>query len=550
MNLTEDIIKHIEAECQVDSEIVRFLRESIKDLQNNTVTKSFFSPTNNASISIPKNELYASVDDSNISQFFNKVNPKLFNHKVENVDANKANAFALEATRPFKTHSKVIRSFFTDIKHPYPFETIKQVASESFKTISKSSAFDKFKVSYKNNILPSSDFTSIMDQLISTFTNEYDCKTSKHMVHTLIPMILVIHFIIVQYGCNYKLQAFSGLLLATIDESQEFSAFHYSVMFNNISGQIRDFLINTLGWKHLFPTLPPADLHQVLDELKHREFQTTSNTTMFGNAVKDIMKTCHDPVNAYHHYSTLTDNLIFAKYPLDIDDIHISAQEQCVYSKKLDKCFKTMKSVTIDTPTYNEVVEGNKYMRQLIKSLVGRISELNKIVTVRPIIEGILSSPDFKNDGPQIVNELDNDLQKLSIEPKLQSVTDTLKKYTANRDIIEENTQSSSTGVFQFLGNPKEPKFADSSKKALFKTADLTLIHCDKCDFKHRPESKCYPKSNQNTISKWSESLFEDFFENDPETMKRIMRRRFRKSPSAEDIKSEETQFFGSTSSI
>lgn len=550
MNSTEDIIKHMEAECQVNPEILRFLRESIKDLQNNAKPKSFFTSTNETSIFVNKNGPYAYVNDSNITQFFNSVNPKLFNHKVDNVDANKANAFTSEATKQFKTNTIAQRSIFSNDKHSYPFETIKSVASESFETISDSSAFDEFKVSYKNKALPSSNFTTIMEKFISTFVNEFKGKTSKHMVHTLIPMILVIQLIIVEYGCDYSLNGFSGLLIATIDESQEFSTFRYSVMFNNISDQIRDFLINTLGWKHLFSTSPPADLHQVLNDLKLREFQTASATVLFGKDITDFMKTSHDPENAYHHYTTLIDNLIHSRFPLDIDDIHISAQEQCVYSKKLDKCFKTMKEVTTNTPEYNEIVEGNKYMRKLIKSLVGRISELQKIVTVRPIIEGILSSPDFKNDGAQIVKELDNDLRKLSIEPKLQSVTDTLKKYTANRDIIEEKSEFFPTKAFQFVGNSKKPEFASSFKEAFFQVAESKLAHCDKCDFKHRPESKCYPKSNQNTISKWDESLFEDFFENDSETMKRIMRRRFRKSPSAQNVKTEETEYFGSTTSI
>lgn len=545
MNSPEEIIKHMEAECQVDPEIVRFLKESIQDLQKNTKPKSIFGSANENSGFLNKNGPYTYVNDSNITQFFNSVNPKLFNHKVENVDANKANAFTSETTKQFKTQTMAQRSIFSTGKHSYPFETIKQVASESFKTISNSSAFDEFKVSYKNKVLPSSNFTTIMEQLISTFTKEYNSKTSKHMVDTLIPMILAIHFIIVEYGCDYNLQGFSGLLIATIDESQEFSTFRYSVMFNNISDQIRDFLINTLGWKHLFSTSPPADLHQVLDDLKLREFQTASTTILFVNDITDFKKTSHDPVNAYNHYTTLTDDLICSRFPLDIDDIHVSAQELCVYSKKLDKCFKTMKEVTAETPEYNEIVEGNKYMRKLIKSLVGRISELHKIVTVRPIIEGILSSPDFKNDGPQIVKELDNDLQKLTIEPKLQSVTDTLEKFTSNRDMTKEISESYSTKTLKFFGTSKKPAFGSSSKETLFQVAKSNLVYCDKCDFKHRPESKCYPKSNMNTISKWDESLFDDFFENDPETMRRIMRRRFRKSPSAQNVKSEETEFFG-----
>lgn len=130
---------------------------------------------------------------------------------MENVDANKANAFTSETTKQFKTQTMAQRSIFSTGKHSYPFETIKQIASESFQTISNSSAFDEFKVSYNNKVLPSSNFTTVMEQLISKFTKEYNGKTSKHMVDTLIPMILVIHFIIVEYGCDYNLQGFSGL---------------------------------------------------------------------------------------------------------------------------------------------------------------------------------------------------------------------------------------------------------------------------------------------------------------------------------------------------
>ncbi|CAI8494239.1 unnamed protein product [Hanseniaspora opuntiae] len=154
----------------------KFLKESIQDLQKNTKPKSIFGSANENSGFLNKNGPYTYVNDSNITQFFNSVNPKLFNHKVENVDANKANAFTSETTKQFKTQTMAQRSIFSTGKHSFPFETIKQIASESFQTISNSSAFDEFKVSYNNKVLPSSNFTTVMEQLISKFTKEYNGK--------------------------------------------------------------------------------------------------------------------------------------------------------------------------------------------------------------------------------------------------------------------------------------------------------------------------------------------------------------------------------------
>lgn len=177
-------------------------------------------------------------------------------------------------------------------------------------------------------------------------------------------------------------------------------------------------------------------------------------------------------------------------------------------------------------------------MRKVIKNLVGRVSELHKIVTVRPIIEGILSSSDYQKDGPEIVKELDNHLRKLTLEPQSKQIAEVLLKHTSNRDINMTSTNGFETEVLQFVGNPEDIKFVRSSKETLFQVDRSTLTYCNKCDFKHQEQSTCYPKPNKTNINKWSKPLIKDFFQNTPETMYKVYNKKFYKTSSVKHHKS------------
>lgn len=176
-------------------------------------------------------------------------------------------------------------------------------------------------------------------------------------------------------------------------------------------------------------------------------------------------------------------------------------------------------------------------MRTVIKNLVGRVSELHKIVTVRPIIEGILSSSDYQKDGPEIVKELDNHLRKLTLEPQSKQIAETLLKHTSKRDINMASTNGFETEVLQFVGNQEDTKFVRSSKETLFQVDRKSLTYCSKCDFKHQEETACHPKPNKTNISRWSKQLIQDFFQNTPETMYKVYNKKFYKPTSAKTNK-------------
>lgn len=535
MNSIEDLVERYTTKYGLSPDMQHMLADF--EQEKDKLIQQASQPQNNINIPRNRRDEYPYVDVTNLEEFLHAANPTLFKYKVEYVDPEVASGMTLEATRLFSSCTEAVPVNLTDIERANFTTTIISMAEDIFKCIENAPVFDNFRISKNNTILPDTNFMVVMENLILAVLKECGNEIREEGIEELVPMIMVIQYLIAQYGCNLQLEGLPELIIAAIHISQRINTYHFSRIFNSISEQIRKFLLNTLGWKYLFDKQVPLKLHTLFCQLKIKEFQSASTISLFLHSTNKFQASHQNPVTTYEHYTELTENLIYTKYPVDSDDFHFSPKERNVYSKKLDAWFKTIKKIISNKREYKEIEAGHKHMRKVIKNLVGRVSELHKIVTVKPIIEGILSSSDYQKDGPEIVKELDNHLRKLTLEPQSKQIAETLLKHTSNRDINMKSTNGYETEVLQFVGNPEDTKFVRSSKETLFQIDRASLTYCNKCDFKHQEETVCYPKPNKNNISRWSKPLVKDFFQNTPETMYKVYYKKFYKPTSAKQNK-------------
>lgn len=251
------------------------------ELENDKLIQIASQPQNNINIPRDRRDEYPYVDLSNLEEFLHGADPKLFKHLVENVDEQVANAITLEATRLFSSCNEAVPVNLTDIERANFTTTIISMAEDIFKCISNAPVFDNYRISKNNTILPDTNFMVLMENLIIAVSKECENEIREEGIQELVPMIMVIQYIIAQYGCNLQLEGFPELIIATIHISQRINTYHFSRIFNSISEQIRKFLLNTLGWKHLFDKQVPLKLHTLFCQLKIKEFQSASTISLF-----------------------------------------------------------------------------------------------------------------------------------------------------------------------------------------------------------------------------------------------------------------------------
>lgn len=279
MNSIEDLVERYTTKYGLSPDMKNMLADF--EQEKDKLIQKASQPQNNINIPRNRRDEYAYVDVTNLEEFLHAANPTLFKYKVEYVDPEVANGWSFEAARLFPSCTEAVPVNLTEIERANFTTTIISMAEDIFQCIANAPVFDNYRIYKNKTILPDTDFMVVMEYLIIAVIKECRNEIREEGIEELVPMVMVIQYLIAQFGCNLQLTGFPELIIAAIHISQRINTYHFSRIFNSISEQIRKFLLNTLGWKYLFDKQVPLKLHTLFCQLKTREFQSASTISLF-----------------------------------------------------------------------------------------------------------------------------------------------------------------------------------------------------------------------------------------------------------------------------